>query len=687
MFTLSAPLPTNIKNNILSGKGAMPLKGENSNSDSNFSLARHTYVEANGNYTSNMQHVYRGVANAYERAPRALIQNGQQPIQKKYLGNRDSSAVTARKRVNAVGNNTLNAGNGAMSFNSNSENNYNTRKDALVRVRAGGATVPAKVTQKYILQLDYYLATRYLINYPWTLSSTKFDSEISEMECSRYGRYVTALTKRQIWRSEDYGITWTVGCFPNNIVARTVTTVLSVSIKTKGNRTDAIIDNLSNSISNGGFLQNLKTANSEIGNVNVTLVTSVGLVSYYSNITDTTIDNLIFIMNGVNSTDTIVNGKNQLGGYNDQPFWTILKNAIQVQLSTLTNPITSTDITITSNIPRDLIDSVGNLLYNLKTYNDQFVSLLGMSPSGKYQVTAFATNNVNILYSVNYGKSWASHTTSNSNPTTGISVTNNGTVFFSNNRYPNNPVGSPNYDNLDDTLSYNYVVNLNRLTTTGEVAYPLSNAQTILNIVSSDDSRIISMANFYDGVIYVSQDGGVNFQTITKYTDLNNNLASFPTVDYRDSNKNPVPQQNVGFQGSLNMTADGTMQFITDKKNNLYRSTDSGITWKQDAPRLTNGVLLNGNFQKRSISPDGKLQIISAGTYIDKTITYFSTNYGYTWTQLTSIYRASTNTGYTPILTANTFLNYDCQPKHSPNPIFNLYYFYSKYPSVTPEDT
>jgi len=687
MFRFSAPLPTNINNNILTAKGAMPLKGGNSNSDSNFSLARHTYVEANGNYTSNVQHVYHGVANAYERAPRALIQNGQQPNQKKYLGNRDSSAVTARRRVNAVGNNTLNAGNVAISFNSNSENNYNTRNDALTRVRGGGSIVPSKVTQKYILQYDYYLATRYLINYPWQITPTRFDSEICEIECSRYGRYVTILTKRKIWRSDDYGITWTIACVPNNIVTRAVATVLSVSINTKGQSYNTIIDIITTNIKTGRFYIDFKRENNSFGNKNAGLVSGIGVLVSYLTVTSNAIDNIIFVFNGVNSKDTVLLNNNVVTGVNnDQEFWSILSKTIENELANVPN-ILSSDIMITSNVGGDIIDSEGNLLYNLNTYNGQYVSLLGISPNGKYQVTAFATNNVNILYSVDYGKTWSAHTTSNRNPASGIGVTNNGTVIFSNNIYTNPVSGLPNHDNFDATLSYNIVINLNQLTTTGEVANAFTNTQTILNVASSDDSSIVSMSNFYDGVIYVSRDGGANFTTITKYYDLDNKLTSFGRVDFRDLSDNPIPQEYVGFQGSLNITSNGAMQFITDKRNRFYRSVDRGATWRREIPRLDTGRELYGNFQKRSISPDGKLQIISAGTYVDSTVTYFSSDYGYTWTELNTIYNASTNTGYTPILTTNTFLNYDCQPKHTPNPIFGLYYYYNKYPSTTPEDS
>jgi hypothetical protein len=687
MFTLSAPLPTNINNNILTGKGAMPLKGENSNSDSNFSLARHTYVEANGNYVSNTQHVYRGVANAYDRAPRALIQNGQQPNQKKYLGNRDSSAVTARRRVNAVGNNTLNAGNGPISFNSNSEHNYNTRNDALTRVRGGGAIVPSKVSHKYILQYDYYLATRYLINYPWQISPTKFDSEICEIECSRYGRYVTILTKRKIWRSDDYGVTWNIACDPNNIVVRTIATVLSVSINAKGASYNTIVDILTNNIINGKFYVHFKTENNTVANNNAGLVNGIGMITSYITFDNDTVNNILFVFNGVNPGNTIQNNKTVLGVNNDTDFWGVLKNTIYNELVNLNAlPLLSSDITISSNIGADIIDSQGNLLYNLNTYNGQYVSILGISPNGKYQVTAFATNNVNILYSVDYGKTWHAHTTSNRNPASGIGVTNNGTVIFSNNIYTNPPENQPHHDSFDSTLSYNTVINLNRLTNTGERANAFTNTQTILNVASSDDSSIVSMSNFYDGVIYVSRDGGLNFNTITKYLDVNNNVASFSRADFRDLSDNPIPQEYVGFQGSVNITSNGYLQFITDKYNRFFRSQDGGFTWKQDIPRLDTGEELHGNFQKRSISPDGKLHIISAGTYVDTTVIYFSSDFGYTWTQLNAIYRPSTSTGYTPILTANTFINYDCQPKKQPNPIFNLYYFNNKYPSTTPED-
>ena len=112
----------NIMNNVLSSQKAMPLKDSTSTGDSNFSGARHQYIEAlNTNPVSN---------------------------QKKWIGgNRDASDRIRNLRVNTIGLGTLNAVKQPMSFTTSIPTN--TVREAKKRVRSGGATVPAKVTHKY----------------------------------------------------------------------------------------------------------------------------------------------------------------------------------------------------------------------------------------------------------------------------------------------------------------------------------------------------------------------------------------------------------------------------------------------------------------------------------------------------------------------------------------------------------
>ena len=112
----------NINNNRLSSEKAMPLKDSTSTGDSDFSNARHEYIESLNTIP---------VSN-----------------QKKWIGgNRDASDRIRNLRTNAIGLGTLNASKSAFSFTSSSSTN--TIREAKKRVRSGGASVPAKVTHKY----------------------------------------------------------------------------------------------------------------------------------------------------------------------------------------------------------------------------------------------------------------------------------------------------------------------------------------------------------------------------------------------------------------------------------------------------------------------------------------------------------------------------------------------------------
>jgi hypothetical protein len=104
----------NINNGILYAPKAMPKMTQSSMADSGFSTDRHSYMET----------AKSGMAN------------------KKWYGNRDASQVTQNRRVQSVGNATLNANGGA--FCLSAKQNKNTVVDALVRVRGGGACAPKK---------------------------------------------------------------------------------------------------------------------------------------------------------------------------------------------------------------------------------------------------------------------------------------------------------------------------------------------------------------------------------------------------------------------------------------------------------------------------------------------------------------------------------------------------------------
>lgn len=109
-----------INNGISSVIKCMPQK--DLTSDGTDSFAKDRYVYMNTLQTQNV--------------PLAIQTN------KKFFGNRDASEVIRNRRVNEVGLGTLNANKIPTSFTNTVQTN--TVRDAITRVRAGGAVAPAK---------------------------------------------------------------------------------------------------------------------------------------------------------------------------------------------------------------------------------------------------------------------------------------------------------------------------------------------------------------------------------------------------------------------------------------------------------------------------------------------------------------------------------------------------------------
>jgi len=114
----------NINNGTLSFQKAMPQKDSTSDGTSTFAASRKLYVDTLSSST-------------------ATSLNTVNPTKKWVGGSRDSSQVTTNRRIASVGNGSLNAAQVPTSFTT--VRDINTTSDAKTRVRAGGATVPAKV--------------------------------------------------------------------------------------------------------------------------------------------------------------------------------------------------------------------------------------------------------------------------------------------------------------------------------------------------------------------------------------------------------------------------------------------------------------------------------------------------------------------------------------------------------------
>lgn len=123
-FTYS---PTHSNNGILSARKAMPMKEMNSDGDSSFAMDRRLYM----------------------RTP--ILSSSPMIISKKkwYGGSsvRDSSVVMENRVKNEIGVVSLNAGGDPMSFKT--VRDVNVTREALIRVRNIGSSVPAKKIHNY----------------------------------------------------------------------------------------------------------------------------------------------------------------------------------------------------------------------------------------------------------------------------------------------------------------------------------------------------------------------------------------------------------------------------------------------------------------------------------------------------------------------------------------------------------
>lgn len=125
VLSLGPPVLTEINNGILKSIKAMPFKDITSDGNSSFAMSRRDY------------------AKTIQTTPttNAVL------LHKKWFGNKDASQVTANRRINEVGNGSLNSNNTSMSFKNIVDNN--TQRQALTRVRNAGSAAPAKKFHKY----------------------------------------------------------------------------------------------------------------------------------------------------------------------------------------------------------------------------------------------------------------------------------------------------------------------------------------------------------------------------------------------------------------------------------------------------------------------------------------------------------------------------------------------------------
>jgi len=127
MFNSTLPMKTNINNNELSTRGAMPLKDNMSDGTNTFSLYRHRHTKIPAFFNETKL-------------------SSSEKKQKKWYGNsanRESSLILDKRNNEEVGLVTKNADDNRMSFTSHS--NRNDVSQAVSRSRSGGYVVPKNV--------------------------------------------------------------------------------------------------------------------------------------------------------------------------------------------------------------------------------------------------------------------------------------------------------------------------------------------------------------------------------------------------------------------------------------------------------------------------------------------------------------------------------------------------------------
>jgi len=121
MSNLGAPILKALNNGTTNVPKGMPMKDLTSDNNSSFAMGRLSYSKTSEVITTDIQ-----------------------KTQKKWFGSRDCSDVVQRRKLNAIGKNSLNINSNASSFTNT--NNTNDARQALAKTRKSGGGIPKKVT-------------------------------------------------------------------------------------------------------------------------------------------------------------------------------------------------------------------------------------------------------------------------------------------------------------------------------------------------------------------------------------------------------------------------------------------------------------------------------------------------------------------------------------------------------------
>lgn len=139
------PIPTEINNGILSSKGGMPMKDLTSDNTASFSMSRKMFKSYVPKPNFSVPQVVNTVIERESLAlsNKVVIDGGKTALQKKWIGgNRDASSMIRKKQMHNTA--AIFSKSGPFSFKNVVDNN--TARDARIRCRSSGYSVPPKVT-------------------------------------------------------------------------------------------------------------------------------------------------------------------------------------------------------------------------------------------------------------------------------------------------------------------------------------------------------------------------------------------------------------------------------------------------------------------------------------------------------------------------------------------------------------
>jgi uncharacterized repeat protein (TIGR02543 family) len=283
---------------------------------------------------------------------------------------------------------------------------------------------------------------------------------------------------------------------------------------------------------------------------------------------------------------------------------------------------------------------------------------ISISPSGDYQlIKSSSTFNPNLRYSNNGGNTWRSKTVSllgfHGNGASTLQITDLGKITITNASGGSVPSNPPDTADVIATDYHLYYGTITAYTAPATLATP-----TIPIITLYKSSISTSSTNFVMGGCAMSNDGKYRVAITNSDSDSDNNIyySSDGGITY---NKSSSVLSKIGIQvgtnpvGSIRMSKDGqyATTFVNVITNSIvtncytYASTDYGQTWSViNNIKVGIGDYLTSGFNNVYISGNGNYQLYSNGTnnlYMSSALTIgVGTIIGTTVT-----YNGNTNTG------------------------------------------